>query len=116
MFQMIPKIKLYLNSEVAEGVFGGGKWMLLNAIHQHGSIRQAAKTLGRSYRKAWGDIKQAEDGLGKKLIVTNRGGASGGESSLTEFGKELLTKWNVYHAEVEAAMKQSYVNHLQWIE
>jgi len=111
-----PKIKLYINSEGAEGVFGSGKWQLLNAIHQHGSIQQAAKALGRSYRKAWGDIKQAELGLGKKLVTTNRGGTSGGESQLTEFGSELLVKWKLYHAEVEAAMKQSYRNNLQWIE
>lgn len=113
---MIPKIKLYLNSETAEGVFGSGKWQLLSAIRKYGSIRNASKSLDRSYRKAWGDIKLAEKGFGKKIIITNRGGTSGGESSLTEFGLQLLEKWDAYYSEVRHSMDIAYENHLQWLD
>jgi len=113
---MIPKIKLYLNSDTTEGVFGSGKWELLTAIKKYGSIQNASKSLDRSYRKAWGDIKQAEKGFGKKIVNTNRGGISGGESSLTEFGLQLLDKWDAYYSEVRKSMDKAYENHLQWLE
>lgn len=113
---MKPNIKLYLTKDCIQNVFGSGKWHLLVAIQQYGSIQNAAKSLGRSYRKAWGDIKQAEIGLGKKLIVTSRGGKSGGEAKLTDFGSELLLKWNDYYTAIESSMKQAYAIHLSWID
>lgn len=113
---MIPKIKLFLNSDTINGVFGDGKYQLLLAIKKHGSIQQAALSLERSYRKAWGDIKLAEMGFGRKIVQTNRGGISRGESTLTEFGLQLLEKWKDYSSELNASVAIFYKKHLEWTE
>ena len=42
---------------------------ILNAVHQAGSIRLAAKKLDKSYRHVWGHLKSWEQELGVDLIV-----------------------------------------------
>jgi molybdate transport system regulatory protein len=101
-------MKLFLNSDNGTAVFGSGKWRLLAAIDELGSIQKAAETLDRSYRKAWGDIRSAESGFGKKLVITVRGGRAGGETTLTEFGKQILSAWNSYYLSVDQFMKNAY--------
>jgi molybdate transport system regulatory protein len=102
------KIKLFVSSQTIEGIFGGGKWHLLTALKHEGSIAKAAASLGRSYRKAWGDIKVAEKGLGKKLITTLRGGEEGGRTELTPFAHELIKEWDEYFRDVEHYALQKY--------
>jgi molybdate transport system regulatory protein len=91
-----------------DGVFGGGKWRLLAAVEQEGSLRQAALALGRSYRKAWGDIRRSEAALGCSLVESTRGGTRGGATTLTPFGRELLTAWDRYQAFMEQHMAAGY--------
>lgn len=105
---MKPHVKLFISSGEIEGVFGGGKWRLLDAIRREGSIYKAAESLDRSYRKAWGDIKRAEEGLGQPLVKKVRGGKSGGGALLTDFAITLLAAWDAYHTEVERAAKRSF--------
>ena len=85
-----PRFKLWLSSEDAEGVFGDGKWRLLEAVQREGSLSTAARSLGISYRKAWGDIQKAEKYLGTELITKRRGGTEGGGASLTEKGRKWM--------------------------
>jgi molybdate transport repressor ModE-like protein len=46
---------------------------LLLGIHDSGSIAQAAKSVGLSYRYAWGLLREAERLFGDKLLETGRG-------------------------------------------
>lgn len=46
---------------------------LLVAIHETGSIAQAAKCVGLSYRYAWGMLREAERLFGQALLQTGRG-------------------------------------------
>jgi molybdate transport system regulatory protein len=112
---MNARVKLFLSSTEIEGVFGGGKWLLLDAIRRTGSIIAAAEELGRSYRKAWGDIHRAEDGLGRKLIQPSRGGPVGGKTSLTPFALELLGAWDEFRNEVLRATEQSFDKRLRML-
>jgi molybdate transport system regulatory protein len=110
---MKPHNKLFISSGNITGSFGDGKWRLLNAVKKYGSIQKAATALGRSYRKAWGDIKRAEEAFGRPLVVKNRGGTSGGSTELTDFGLQLLKGWSKYRSEVEIFIEKSYKRHLQ---
>jgi len=105
---MMPKMKLYLSSSRMEGVFGSGKWLLLDAVRTEGSICRAAARLGRSYRKAWGDIRRAEEGLGKQLVLTVRGGPGGGGAVLTPFAGELLAAWDGFRADAVRGMEKAF--------
>jgi molybdate transport system regulatory protein len=110
---MKARAKLFLSAKTMEGAFGEGKWRLLKAVQRYGSIQRAARSLGRSYRKAWGDIKRAEEGLGRSLVRKSRGGAEGGSTVLTEFGRALLGAWDAYRRSVEADIDKSYRKHLR---
>lgn len=65
--------------------------MLLKAIDQTGSINQAAKQVGLSYKGAWQIIERANNGAPKVLVSTAIGGSKGGGTSLTDAGRALLT-------------------------
>lgn len=104
---------MYLFSDDEEGLFGDGRYRLLAAVREHGSIQQAARALGRGYRKAWGDIKRAEEGFGRKIVRKKRGGPAGGSTELTEFGCMLLEAWESYRAEVQLCMKYSFNRYLK---
>ncbi|WP_340122271.1 TOBE domain-containing protein [Methylobacter svalbardensis] len=63
---------------------------LLTAIDQSGSINQAAKQMGLSYKGAWQIIERANNGAPKTLVSTATGGSKGGGTCLTEAGRSLL--------------------------
>ncbi|MFZ2406710.1 MAG: TOBE domain-containing protein [Methylobacter sp.] len=63
---------------------------LLRAIDQSGSINQAAKQMGLSYKGAWQIIERANNGSPKTLVATATGGSKGGGTCLTEAGRSLL--------------------------
>ena len=110
---MEPHAKLFLFSSETEGLFGDGKWRLLVAVREHGSIQEAARRLGRGYRKAWGDIKRAEEGFGRRIVRKTRGGPSGGRTELTEFGNRLLDAWARYRTDVRSCMNEAFSKHLE---
>ncbi len=93
--------KIWLESGHGEGIMGDGKWRLLQSIDEKGSLSAAANSLGISYRKAWGDIKKAETLLGFVLIDKQRGGASGGTSTLTEYGTKWLALYKSFHRKID---------------
>jgi putative molybdopterin biosynthesis protein len=59
---------------------------LLQAVREHGSIQNAAKGLGASYRHVWGALRQWEDTLGEALITWTQGQPA----RLTPFADRLL--------------------------
>jgi molybdate transport repressor ModE-like protein len=59
---------------------------LLAAVQGSGSISQAGRELGLSYRHAWGLLQQAEQVFGQPLLVRGRGRGS----ALTELGEKLI--------------------------
>jgi 8-oxo-dGTP diphosphatase len=70
-----------------------GRVELLKLIEKHGSLKQAAEELGMSYRHAWGILKKINENMGEEVIESVRGGASGGETILTEAGKEIIEEY-----------------------
>jgi len=75
-------------------VFGEGKSELLKSIDKTGSISDAAKKMGISFRRAWGYVTAIEKRLGMKLIVRSKGGKGGGGSSLTPLAKAFIHKYD----------------------
>ncbi|MDP1687386.1 substrate-binding domain-containing protein [Hydrogenophaga sp.] len=59
---------------------------LLAAVQASGSIAQAGRDIGLSYRHAWGLLQQAETLFGQPLLVRGRGRGS----ALTELGDKLI--------------------------
>ena len=111
-----PRLKLWMSTDEAEGVFGDGKWRLLRAIQSCSSLSAAAENLGISYRKAWGDLKKAEEYLHVELVCRMRGGNHGGESRLTEAGVAWLDAYSRFREDVEKAVTSSFMRHIQNLE
>lgn len=86
--------KIWLEID-GEPVFGQGRDELLRLIRNNGSINAAAKSMGIPYRKAWTYIDAMEKRLGFPLVNRLKGGAGGGESSLTPQAEALLMKFDL---------------------
>ena len=63
---------------------------LLKAINQSGSLNQAAKQVGLSYKGAWQIIEKANNSSPKTLVTTAIGGTKGGGTVLTDAGQALI--------------------------
>jgi molybdate transport system regulatory protein len=84
---------------------GPGKAELLLRIEELGSLNQAAGSLGMSYRRAWGRIKQAEEQLGRPLVEKHGGNKSG--YSLTPFAAELVHAYGRWVEAVESCARRA---------
>jgi molybdate transport system regulatory protein len=113
MKRLNARCKLWLSSKDIEGVFGDGKWRLLEAINLTGSLSEASKSLRISYRKAWGDLNKAQDALNVALVEKQRGGNRGGRTVLTSEGKMWVKSYSKFRADVEKALGKSYEKHIE---
>lgn len=71
---------------------GPGRADLMQFIAETGSISEAAKRMGMSYKRAWGLVQALNEGFGAPLIETARGGKEQG-ASLSEAGREVLERY-----------------------
>lgn len=113
--ELQPGFRLWL-SRRSGGVFGPGKCRLLEAIHREGSLRAAADSLGISYRKAWGDLRDAEQALGVSFLTRTRGGAKGGQSSLNDTGKKWCAGYRRFEAKIEKSVGKAFARWLSEME
>jgi molybdate transport system regulatory protein len=68
---------------------GGGE--LLQAIDAHGSLAEAARRIGWSYRHAWGYVQRAERVLGVPLVIVRHGHGAKKGSVLTTEARAIIT-------------------------
>lgn len=109
--EVMAKSKVWL--EIDENViFGDGRQMLLKAIEETGSIRQAASKLGMSYRAAWGKLKATEERLGLELINKKAGGTNSG-TILTEEGRIFMEKYKHFKQECNDTVDQIFNKHFE---
>jgi molybdate transport system regulatory protein len=72
---------------------------LLEMIDEKGSILQAAKAVGLSYRAAWVAVNNMNNLAEKALTVNVAGGHSGGGTVVTEEGHRLIQLFRTIEAE-----------------
>jgi molybdate transport system regulatory protein len=107
-FEIFLNYKLWLSSVTGEGIIEEDRYKLLQLIREKGSLKAAANEMKISYRKAWGDLKKAEELLGYGLIIRQRGGKEGGQSQLTNKAIKLLEAYDVLHTKMDDAVEQAY--------
>lgn len=84
------KLRLYAGDEIA---MGPGKADLLEAIQETGSITNAGKALGMSYRRTWMLVDTMNRCYRLPLVITVKGGAQGGGAKVTELGAQVLAAY-----------------------
>ena len=90
-----------------ESSIGPGKIALLEHIDSSGSLSQAARELGMSYRRAWLLLDNLNRTFTEPVATASAGGSGGGGALLTPFGKKLVLAYRETEREAgEAARKQ----------
>ena len=97
--KLSAKIRIHLFTE--DKCFGPGICTLLEEIDNCGSLRKAAMIMGMAYSKAWKIVKQCEENLGFKLLLSSTGGKNGGGAVLTDKAKEFIEAYKNYCNEME---------------
>ncbi len=72
---------------------GPGRADLIEFIAETGSISEAAKRMGMSYKRAWSLEQALNEGFGAPLVETQRGGAGQGGAIVTDAGHEVLKRY-----------------------
>ena len=89
-----PEISVSLSRE--KPFFDEKTAMLLALVEETGSVRRACERMQISYSGGWNIIRALESQLHFPLLERSQGGASGGESRLTERGRRLLSCYERY--------------------
>jgi molybdate transport system regulatory protein len=84
-----PIIRFRVDFDAARSI-GPGKIELLEHIRETGSLSQAGREIGMSYRRAWVLLDSLNATFKEPVAATIIGGKAGGGASLTAFGESLI--------------------------
>jgi molybdate transport system regulatory protein len=79
---------------------GPGKIDLLEAIRVSGSLSQAARNLGMSYRRAWLLVDSLKASFREPVTLASKGGKGGGGVTLTRFGERLISSYRAIESDI----------------
>ncbi len=88
-------------------VVGDGSLRLLLGLVRYGSLAEAVRELGWSYRQAWGYLRRAEALLGVPLIRTRPGKGAMRGTELTEAGRLLMERLQGLRHRIDEAVGPS---------
>jgi molybdate transport system regulatory protein len=87
---------------------GPGKIRLLEAIRDSGSLSQAARNIGMSYRRAWVLAESLRQSFRKPVTIASTGGKDGGGMLVTEFGDALIKSYRELERDLAAQAARSF--------
>jgi molybdate transport system regulatory protein len=65
-------------------------------MRESGSLSQAARELGMSYRRGWQLLASLNQSFNKPLVETAVGGSGGGGSTLTPLGESMIRAYRAF--------------------
>jgi molybdate transport system regulatory protein len=80
---------------------GPGKIALLEKIAETGSLSEAARVLGMSYRRAWQLLASLNEASRAPVTDARKGGTHGGGSKLTPFGRQMIRLYRSFDAQTQ---------------
>ena len=98
---MKVKVKIWIEDEDKNLIFGGGKTEVLELIDETGSISKAAQRVGMHYKKAWTHIKILEKHIEDDLVNTNKGQGELSGSSLTPKAREVIQTYKTLQNDIK---------------
>jgi molybdate transport system regulatory protein len=88
---------------------GPGKIALLEQIERSGSISQAARELGMSYRRGWLLLESLNESFREPLTRASTGGKGGGGVTLMPLGHEVIRAYRAFEADVQAQAARHFM-------
>ena len=89
----------------ADNLLSDKRIALLQKIAEHGSITQAAKGAGLSYKGAWDAVDAMNSMFGEPLVATMTGGKGGGGTQLTTAGVRIVDAYRALLREHQRFMQ-----------
>src|SRR5215470_12350808 len=94
-----------LEVETAAGaMLGDARIRLLEAVDQHGSISKAARHVSMSYKTAWDALDDLDNLADQPVVERSIGGAGGGGTQLTGYGRKLVAMFRAVEGEYQSAI------------
>jgi molybdate transport system regulatory protein len=97
------RLKIWIEDESGNVIFGEGRYRILEAIDRLHSLQAAAKELKMGYRAVWGRIKASEKRMGKPLVARDGKG-----SRLTPFAEELMLQYRKLQTRINDESHSDY--------
>jgi molybdate transport system regulatory protein len=104
---LAPRHKVWLTLG-GSFLMGPNYLRFLRAVDEAGTIRQAGKAVGWSYRTCLNRIRRMEGILGTKVLETERGGSAGGGARLSPAARRLVTIFDRWQADVAKYSRQAF--------
>jgi molybdate transport system regulatory protein len=98
----MPRLTLRIDFDQDRAI-GPGKIKLLELIDKFGSISEAGRQMGMSYRRAWLLIDNLNRCFRAPVVASQAGGQHGGGASLTEFGHAVVQHYRAVESAAQTA-------------
>lgn len=99
------RARFWIVTEEGEGYLGIGRITLLEKIDQFGSINRAAKEMQMSYKKAWKLVEDMNKLTQEPLVLSEKGGKSGGGTYITPLGKAYIKQFHALDSRLRAFLE-----------
>ena len=94
------RARLWVVGADEHNYLGVGKVRLMELIDEMGSISQAARNLGMSYKRAWSLVEEINQVGRSPYVAKGVGGAGGGHAELTEAGRHAVQQYRKLEQEL----------------
>ncbi len=109
--RLAPRHKVWFNLGRVF-LMGPNYLRFLQAVSETGTIREAGKAVGWSYRTCLNRVRRMERALGRPVLLTTRGGAGHGGARLTPEIEWLLGVFARYREEMHRFSERAFARAL----
>ena len=102
---VLPRLRVMCGRDAA---LGPGRVQLLELIRETGSLRSAAEQMGMAYMTAWMHVKALNRRFRSPLVVSQRGGKTGGGAILTDLGQRVVALYHRMEQQSHAAIQEGF--------
>ena len=103
--QVLPRLRVMCGRNAT---LGPGRVQLLELVGEMGSLRAAAARMGMAYMTAWTHVKTLNRRFRSPLVVSKRGGKTGGGAVLTTIGRRVVALYHQMEAQSHAAIQEGF--------
>ena len=104
---LAPRHKVWLTWK--GGFLMGPNYLrFLAAVDKTGTIRQGGDAVGWSYRTCLNRLRRMEQVLGRPVLVTRRGGRTGGSARLTPEARQLVQIFARWQGDVDRLSRRAF--------